>query len=82
MVDGDVAGFVTYHRTPGAITLMHTEIEDEYEGHGLGSKLAAGVLDAARAQGLHVRPVCPFIMKYIEEHPEYADLVAPDFDRR
>ena len=82
MVDGDVAGFVTYHRASGEITFMHTEIEDAYEGHGLGGTLAAAVLDDARTNGLRVKPVCPFIQKYIEEHPAYGDLVAPDFDAR
>ena len=81
IVDGDVAGFVTYHRGRDAITFLHTEIEDDYEGRGLGSTLAAGVLDDARAMGLRVKPVCPFLQSYIEEHPEYADLIAPDFDR-
>jgi predicted GNAT family acetyltransferase len=81
IVDDDVAGFVTYHRERGAITFLHTQIEDDYEGRGLGSTLAAGVLDDARAMGLRVKPVCPFIQKFVEEHPEYADLIEPDFDR-
>jgi uncharacterized protein len=81
IVDDDIAGFVTYLRAPREITLFHTQVEDEYEGHGLGRVLAAAVLDDARAKGLAVRPECPFIRKYIAEHPEYADLVPPDFDR-
>jgi predicted GNAT family acetyltransferase len=78
-VDGKRAGLVTYQRAPGEITFVHTEIDDAYEGHGLGSRLAAAVLDQARADGLIVRPVCPFIREYIDEHPEYRALVAPDF---
>ena len=77
--DGALAGFVMYERAPGEITLIHTEVEDAFEGHGLGSHLAAAVLDQARADGVLVRPVCPFIRSYIAEHPEYQDLVAPDF---
>lgn len=74
-VDGQLAGISTYRRKPGEITFVHTEIDDAYEGHGLGSRLANAVLDEARAQGLMVRPSCPFIRSYIEHHPEYADLV-------
>jgi predicted GNAT family acetyltransferase len=81
IVDGNVAGFVTYRRERGVITFVHTEVDDAYEGQGLGSTLAAAVLDDARASGLRVKPVCPFIKSYVEEHPEYADLIAPDFDR-
>jgi predicted GNAT family acetyltransferase len=33
------------------------------------------VLDDARARDLRVRPDCPFLAQYIDEHPEYADLV-------
>ena len=75
-VDGAVAGFVSYRTKPGVIEYVHTEVRDEFEGHGLGSRLAAAALDHAREQGLSVRPTCPFIRAYIEEHEQYADLVA------
>ena len=70
-----LAGFATYRLHPGRITFLHTEIEPEYEGSGLGSRLAAAVLDDARARGLSVVPICPFISSWIRRHPEYADLV-------
>ena len=46
------------------------------EGHGVGSKLVRGALDAARDQGLRVVPQCPFVAAYIKRHPEYEDLLA------
>jgi predicted GNAT family acetyltransferase len=33
------------------------------------------VLDQARADGVLVRPICPFIKEWIARHPDYADLV-------
>jgi len=75
--DGALAGVATYRRSPGRITFIHTEIVDDYEGHGLGGRLAAHVLDEARAHGETVRPLCPFIAAFIEKHPDYADLVTP-----
>ena len=74
-VGDELAGFVTYARHPDRIVFIHTEIFDKWEGHGLGSKLARGVLDDARAAGLRVVPRCPFIASYIEGHEEFADLV-------
>lgn len=75
---GDVvAGFAEYRLRPGTITFTHTEIADEFEGKGIGSLLAAGALDSARAAGLLVRPLCPFIAAYIRRHPEYLDIVDP-----
>ena len=46
---------------PGVITFTHTEVDDAYEGQGLGGTLARYALDDARARGLEVRPLCPFI---------------------
>ncbi len=71
--DGHVA-FSNYSRTGNVLTILHTEVPKELEGHGTGSALIRGVLDIARAQGLKVVPQCPFAKAYIERHPEYADL--------
>src|SRR6187549_3119450 len=43
-LDGELAGFVVYHRRGGRIYLVHTEIEPAFEGKGLGSALARDVL--------------------------------------
>ena len=71
-----LAGFVTYHAMPGQLTFIHTEVDPGLRRRGLGSALARGALDDARAKGVHVVAVCPFIETFIEGHPEYADLVA------
>jgi predicted GNAT family acetyltransferase len=69
-------GFVTYRLAPGVIAFLHAEVNPAHEGEGWGSRLVAGALDDARARGLKVRPVCPFVAAYIERHPEYRDLLA------
>ena len=62
-------------RLAGSIELIHTEVLDEFEGHGVGGRLIAFALDDARARGLAVIPTCPFVADYIRRHPDYADLV-------
>ena len=74
-VDGERAGFVEYSRKGDRLIFTHTEIDDAYEGKGLGSQLAQGALDAARAGAHPVVPLCPFIESYIERHHEYDDIV-------
>jgi predicted GNAT family acetyltransferase len=74
-IDGRVAGFTQYRRAPRTVDFTHTEVYPEFEGQGLGSKLAAGALDAVRAGGDRAVASCPFISTYIKRHPEYADLV-------
>ena len=60
------------------VVLVHTEVATEFEGHGVGSRLAAAALDDIRARGLKVDPVCPFIARYLDRHPELSDLVATE----
>lgn len=75
-VDGRRAGFVTYRLSPQAITFLHAEVDPDLERRGYGSLLVRQALDDARARGLAVRPVCPFVAAFIEEHAdEYGDLV-------
>jgi predicted GNAT family acetyltransferase len=74
-VDGARAGLAAYRSRPGLRVFTHTEIDDAFEGQGLGSKLVSAALDATRAAGLAVEPSCPFVRVYIERHGEYLDLV-------
>jgi predicted GNAT family acetyltransferase len=74
-VDGETAGFAAYHRRPGVIAFVHTEIDPRFEGQGLASKLVATALSEARAEGAAVLPYCPFVRGYIAGHGEYLDLV-------
>lgn len=61
----------------GKVYMMtHTEVPPEYGGQGIAGKLARFALDAVRAEGFRVVPLCPYIRKYITEHSEYSDLVA------
>jgi uncharacterized protein len=73
--DNHVA-FSNYKRSDGLLTILHTEVPKELEGRGIGSALVRGLLDLARAQGLKVRAVCPFVQAYLDRHPEYSDLQA------
>jgi predicted GNAT family acetyltransferase len=75
VVDGYTA-LAEYRLSPGVVTFTHTEVPKELGGRGIGSKLAKGALDQARARGLRVVPLCPFIKAWIEKHPEYRDLLA------
>jgi predicted GNAT family acetyltransferase len=54
----------------------YTEVDESYEGRGLGNRLAEAALEDVRGKGLVVVPLCPFIARYIQQHPEYHDLVA------
>jgi predicted GNAT family acetyltransferase len=74
-LDGNVVGFLQYRRRPGAMAFLHTEIDPEHEGEGLGGILVSAALGEARRADLRVLPFCPFVRSYIERHPEHLDLV-------
>ena len=73
--DGELAGFAQYRAQPGQIAFTHTEVDDRFEGQGLGGELVAFALGDARERGLAVLPFCPFVRAYIQRHPEYLGLV-------
>ena len=75
VVDGHLAGFARYVRRGGRMIFVHTEVDPAYGGRGLGTVLARGALDAARAEGVPIVPLCPFIAAFVERHPEYQDIV-------
>ena len=64
-----------YRRRDNKIVFTHTEVPEEFEGRGIGNKLAVAALDFARREGLRVVPRCRFIAAFIERHSEYQDLV-------
>jgi uncharacterized protein len=79
LVDGEtVVGLIRYRLEPGAMALIHTEIEPAYEGQGLASELVQGALEDLRNRGLRLIPICPYVRSWLERHPEYADLVTAD----
>ncbi|HUY80084.1 MAG TPA: GNAT family N-acetyltransferase [Ktedonobacterales bacterium] len=79
---GPYVGVIQYERLGDMIVFTHTETPEELEGHGVASKLAQAALDDARAQGLRVAPLCPFVASYIKRHPEYGDLVPAEYQSR
>jgi uncharacterized protein len=66
-----LAGEIRYTREEdGTVVLVHTEIDSEYKGQGLGNVLVKGALDDLRERGLAMKPVCPFVRAYLRRHPQ------------
>lgn len=77
--DGKLAGFAEYQLIrDDRIVFTHTEIDPAFGGQGLGTVLVAGALADARDRELQIVPICPFVAKYVHEHPEYL----PHLDER
>ena len=75
-IDGELAGFAEYQLTDQLVIFTHTEVDERFEGQGVGSALARFALDDVRADGSRrVLPLCPFIKGWIGKHRDYVDLV-------
>ncbi len=74
-IDGQVVGYSAYRARPGLIAFVHTEVDERFEGRGLGDQLIRFALEDARARGLAVLPFCPFVKAFIERHREFEALV-------
>jgi predicted GNAT family acetyltransferase len=76
--DGEVAGYSQYRVVrEDTWSFFHTEVDDRYEGQGIGSQLAAGVMDFLREHDLLIVPTCPFLRSYMAGHEDTHDLLAP-----
>ena len=76
IVDGRVCGIAAYRVIGDQVVFPHTELDSSRRGEGLGEQLVRAALDDVRQSGRAVVPRCWYVAQFIDEHPEYADLVA------
>lgn len=73
--DREIGETVYVTKPDGGIVFTHTEVDQELQERGLGSRLVGGALDQLRASTtVRIGATCPFVRKYLETHPEYQDL--------
>jgi uncharacterized protein len=73
-VEGTVA-FADYRLAPGTVIITHTETPRSLRGRGVASELVRGALEMIRADGLKIVAGCSFVVDYLQNHPEFADVV-------
>lgn len=53
----------------------HTAVPDTMRGTGVGSRLAARLVEDARRGGYRILALCPFVRAQTARHPEWLDVV-------
>lgn len=72
LYEGDrLLGFVDYRLAEGSILFTYIEIQPAFQGRGLATTLTEAALNDARDRGLAISARCPFIVDYLDQHPEY-----------
>ncbi len=77
-----VLAFIDYLRDGGKVVMTHAEVPPALRGGGVGSALVKGALALVRERGDKVVPLCPFVARYMQRHPETRDLLAAGADRQ
>jgi len=60
---------------PVKMVIIHTGVEDAYQGMGLGRDLVKAGVDYARAHHMKILPLCVFAKKIFDTTPEYSDVL-------
>ena len=67
---------VADYRLDGRVMRMtHTGVPLPLRGHGIAARLVAAALAPARSEGLQVDPLCSYVARYMQRHPETQDLL-------
>jgi predicted GNAT family acetyltransferase len=75
-VDDELATVAEYRRSGSRMIFHHTETAGAFRGRGLAAELVEWALNDVREQKLSVVPQCWFVRDFVDDHPEYQELVA------
>jgi uncharacterized protein len=75
VVINGLTAFISYETPrPGVMDLQHTFVPEDLRGMSLAGRLTEFALEHARQHGDKIMPTCSYIKKYLEKHPQYAEL--------
>lgn len=72
--DGHEAEMTFSIASPTLRIVDHTDVPDALRGTGAGRVLVAHLVEAARAEGFKIIPLCPFVNAERRKHPDWADV--------
>jgi predicted GNAT family acetyltransferase len=79
-VEGHVA-FIDYTLKRELLFLIHTEVPEALQGKGIAGIIVQKTFEYAKKNGYQIVPLCPYVRTYLERHPEWKELVAPNSER-
>lgn len=72
-VDGDEAEASYIETGERSVNFTHTYVPPEMRGQGVGEAVVRFALDDLRGRGYTYTAACPFVVAYLERHPEYQE---------
>ncbi|MEV6996229.1 GNAT family N-acetyltransferase [Streptomyces sp. NPDC093982] len=80
LLGDEVTGRIEYFvlKLPArALVPVHTVVEPAHEGKGIAGSLARELYGMAAREGAVVAPLCPYVVKWAERHPDEAPAAGP-----
>lgn len=75
-IDGNHAGLMTYTWAGNERFIIdHTEVEEAYNGKGVGKEMLLAAVDFARKNSKTIIPLCPFAKATFQKHEELQDVL-------
>ncbi|GGW55489.1 GNAT family N-acetyltransferase [Streptomyces griseoloalbus] len=84
VTEGEVVGRIEYFVLDAperALVPVHTIVEPAHEGKGIAGSLARELYAVAAREDSAVAPLCPYVIKWVERHPEQAPAAGPELIR-
>ncbi len=60
----------------GVVNIDHTFVDSSLRGQGIAGKLMEAAVAYFRSANIKAKPTCSYAVKWFEEHPECADVLA------
>lgn len=75
-IEGNRAGLMTYTWAgEERFIIDHTEVDEAYNGQGVGKEMLLAAVDFARKNGKTIIPLCPFAKATFQKHEELQDVL-------
>lgn len=74
MIDNQIV-FANYRIDGGTLYINYVESPEALRGTGAAGHLMEGIMRIAKAENLHIVPICGYAGSWIRRHPEYQDLL-------
>lgn len=60
---------------PNRWIINHTEVNTQFEGQGLATKLLDFMVQTVREKDVKIIPLCPFVKNKVSDDKEYSDIL-------
>ena len=75
-IEGNRAGLMTYTWAgEERFIIDHTEVDEAYNGQGVGKEMLLAAVEFAREKGKTIIPLCPFAKATFQKHEELQDVL-------